>query len=121
MSEAGRKKSRIFLVEDEFLLAHGLECDLTESGFSVLGPFYRLGDARAAAAAASFDLALLDVNLDGEMVFPLARDLRERGIKFVFLTGYNPSHLPEDLRQAPRLAKPYDPKVLIRTLNALLA
>jgi hypothetical protein len=63
---------------------------------------------------------VLDVNLNGEMVFPLASDLMVRGIPFLFLTGYSLSDLPEGLRTSPRLSKPHDPVGLVKTIQGML-
>ncbi len=105
---------RIFIVEDEFLLALSLEEDLLAAGCTVLGPFPRLGLALDAARREAFDLAILDVNLNGEFVYPLADELLARGQPFLLLTGYGAADLPERLRTLPRVAKPYEPSALLR-------
>jgi hypothetical protein len=79
------------------------EDELRANGWSVIGPFTTLEDARQAAAREAIDLALLDVNLRGEMAFPLANELTTRGIPYIFLSGYAASMLPEAYRGAPRL------------------
>jgi DNA-binding response OmpR family regulator len=110
----------ILLVEDEFLLALQLEELLQSRGGTVLGPFRKLDDAMHAAQREEFDFAILDVNLDGTMVYPLADDLAARGISFLFLSGYSLSNLPERFRAVTRLSKPCDPELLIATLRARL-
>jgi two-component SAPR family response regulator len=107
---------RVFVVEDEFLLSLVLEDDLASAGCSVVGPFNSLSSAFFASQSEAFDLAILDVNLNGEMVYPLADDLIERGMGFIFLTGYVANDLPERFRSSPRLPKPYDPAALIREI-----
>lgn len=104
---------RIFIVEDEFFAAILLEEDLRTAGWSTLGPFTTLNQARGAAKTEQFDLAILDVNLDGEMVYPLADDLAARGIPFIFLSGYLSRDLPERFKATPKISKPYD-AVLLR-------
>ena len=79
---------RILVVEDEVLLTLSLEDDLRDAGLFMLGPYTTLELALQASRSESFDLALLDVNLRGEAVFPLADELIARNIPIVFLTGY---------------------------------
>jgi len=115
VSDMGRL--RVFVVEDEVLLALSLEDDLREAGFSMLGPYTTLANALQASRHESFDLALLDVNLHGEAVFPLADELIARNVPIVLLTGYGAADLPERYRALPRLQKPYEPTILVRQLR----
>jgi len=110
----------ILLVEDEFLLALQLEDLLQSRGGTVLGPFPKLDEAMRAAERDGFDFAILDINLNGTMVYPLADDLLARGIPFLFLSGYSLSNLPERFRAVTRLNKPCDPAMLLNTLRARL-
>lgn len=112
---------RILVVEDEFLLACSLEEDLRAAGCDVIGPFPDLARAQEAARRERFDLAVLDINLNGEMVYPLADELQARGALFVFLSGYGLANLPERFRDAARLAKPYDLPSLRRQIQRTLA
>jgi PAS domain S-box-containing protein len=119
-SEAGDRSSsetRVMIVEDEALLAMELETLLQSAGCTVIGPFSNLEQAREAVHGEAINIALLDTNLNGEMVYPLADDLAARGVPFIFVTGYGASHLPERFRAAPRVSKPYDPSVLRRELE----
>ncbi len=102
------KGLRILVVEDEFLLACTLEEDLRALGAVVIGPCCSLSDAATATRRETFDVAVLDINLNGTMVYPLAEELSERGIPFLFLTGYGALDLPEEFRGLPRLSKPYN-------------
>lgn len=104
----------ILIVEDEFLLAYSLEEELRASGHNVLGPFSDRDQALQASRRESFDLAILDINLAGTMVYPLADDLASRNIPFIFLTGYGTLNLPDRFRACRRLSKPYDVKDLMR-------
>jgi PAS domain S-box-containing protein len=108
---------RVMIVEDDFLLAHALSLDLQAFGFRTLGPFLHLQDALQAADDLTFDVALLDINLNGETCVPVAEKLAAMGTPFVFLTGYNDASLPPQLRSAPVLTKPYESEVLRRTLS----
>lgn len=110
---------RILVVEDEFLVATLLEDDLQQAGCVVVGPFANLASALRASRQARFDLAVLDVNLNGEMVYPLADELAERQIPFIFLSGYGLQSVPEKYRAAPRVAKPYDLATLMSNINRL--
>lgn len=109
---------RVLLVEDEALIAMDLEATLWEAGCIVLGPIARVGQALAAVEGGGFDAALLDVNLNGEKVFPVADALAERKISFLFLTGYEKSILPERYHRCPILRKPCSPRILISALQA---
>jgi two-component system, chemotaxis family, sensor kinase Cph1 len=113
---------RLLIVEDSFLVIMGLEQMCEDLGWKILGPATRLDTALAMARTEEFDVAMLDVNLAGEMSWPVARALRERGIPFLFSTGYNEmSTLPPDLAGAPLLNKPYRSDDLERILRRLLA
>jgi DNA-binding response OmpR family regulator len=103
---------RIFIVEDEFLAAMLLEDELRARGWLTLGPFTTLKQARDAAETEQFDLAILDINLGGEMVYPLADELAARGIPFIFLSGYLSRDLPERFKVRPKLSKPFNAPLL---------
>jgi DNA-binding response OmpR family regulator len=111
----------ILIVEDEFLLAAMLAEDLKAAGFSTLGPVASLAAGMRAAAEESFSLAILDVNLAGEMVYPLADELAARNIPFLFLTGYGASHLPDRFRNVPHISKPHDPALLTSEIARILS
>jgi DNA-binding NtrC family response regulator len=121
---AGDKPSlegrRILVVEDEFLLALEVEAALASFGCLVAGPFAKLGKAMVAARATRLDGAVLDINLNGEMVYPLAELLDLAGVPFVFLTGYVPSDLPERFRRFRRLQKPLHAETLRRIIRDML-
>lgn len=114
-----RESLRILLVEDEMLVAMLLEDMLTESGHTVIGPVAKLDQAVEAARNESIDLAILDVNLQGHEVFPVAEALAARQIPFVFSTGYGAGGLPEAWRQRPTLQKPFRRDDLYRVIGEL--
>jgi CheY-like chemotaxis protein len=120
-ARAGKRKAahetRVLVVEDETLLAMELEGHLQGLGYTIVGPFGNLARATEAARRLAIDVAVLDTNLNGEMVYPLADDRSARGIPFIFVTGYSASNLPERFRGAPRVAKPYDPAALTKQLE----
>src|SRR5258707_713690 len=99
---------RVLVVEDEMLIALLVEDMLDDAACIVIGPFARV----AAAKTEVIDLALLDVNVAGEKVFPVAHALEERGIPFLFLTGYGQSALPQDRPDWEAVVKPFFPEKL---------
>jgi CheY-like chemotaxis protein len=111
---------RILMVEDEMLLAMSLEDLLELSDCRVLRAA-RLPQALALAAAEEFDGALLDVNLNGEPVYPVAEVLDSRGIPFAFMTGYNASALNPKWGDRPVLRKPFQLEQLERVLRGFAA
>lgn len=119
MDVSGR---RVLVVEDEFLVALGLEDNLRSLGYAVVGPFSSLAAARTAAAVERVDAAILDVNLAGEPVYPAAAILADRGIPFIFCSGYTGSvRVPQEFADVPRVAKPYTSRAIADALAELLA
>lgn len=104
MPDAGSLK--VLVVEDESLVALDIENMLEEMGCKVVASVPRLVKALDLASRLDFDLAVLDINLAGEVVYPLAFRLAERGIPFLFSTGYSTADLPLELRDRPILRKP---------------
>src|SRR5260370_25687476 len=80
---------RILVVEDNFLMAESVRDLLDECGCETVGPAPSLAVALALAGQEPLDGALLDINLAGEDCFPVARLLRERGVPFILLTGFD--------------------------------
>jgi DNA-binding response OmpR family regulator len=111
---------RILLVEDELLIAMMLEDVLRAEGCVILGPFSRVEPALKVARVEPLDAALLDVNLAGQRVDPIAKALVERKIPFVFTTGYGSAMLPAEHANRPTLAKPFKPTQVINGLRSLL-
>jgi light-regulated signal transduction histidine kinase (bacteriophytochrome) len=105
---SGERPYRILVVEDSFLVVTLLDEIFEDLGWAVVGPATRLADALQLARNGVFDVALLDVNLNGEMSWAVARVLAERGVPFVFSTGYDAETvLPADLAGAAVLSKPF--------------
>jgi CheY-like chemotaxis protein len=98
---------RVLLVEDEGAIAMLIEEMLEELECTVVASVARLANALQVASWIDVDLAILDVNLAGERVFPAARILRARNIPFLFSTGYGASGLPEEFADCPVLHKPF--------------
>jgi CheY-like chemotaxis protein len=103
---------RVLVVEDEFLVGLTLCEDLAALAAQVTGPVASLGEALQLVQQQQFDAALIDVNLRGEMSFPLADELVARNVPFMFVTGYGDDTIPQRFRQVLRIAKPHDPKIL---------
>jgi two-component sensor histidine kinase/DNA-binding response OmpR family regulator len=108
--------NRLLLVEDEALVGIMMSEMLTELGFHVIGPICNLADAVAAVAKEPFHTAVLDVNLHGEMVYPVADMLTARGVPFVFVTGYGAEGIDARFANVPVLQKPIEK----HTINSLL-
>jgi CheY-like chemotaxis protein len=97
---------RVFLVEDEALIAMYVEDLLTELGYRVVATAGRLEDALRIASQGSFDIAVLDMNLGGELTHPVARVIHGLGIPFVYVTGYGTTGADVPAA-APTLQKPF--------------
>ncbi|CAO3356430.1 response regulator [Azospirillum melinis] len=105
---------RLLIVEDEVLVGMALERALKTLGCEVIGPAVYLDKAIALAQSATMDGAILDVNIAGQKVFPVADILSGRGIPFLFATGYGLEGLREGDKDKPVLQKPYSFAELIR-------
>lgn len=117
----GLQGLRVLVVEDEMLIAAELEATLEDLGCHVVGPFARVAQALTAldADGLELDAAVLDVNVRGEMIFPVAEALKARGVPMVFCTGYaDLPNLPEPLHGHVRLSKPCSAASLATALEA---
>jgi CheY-like chemotaxis protein len=114
---------RVLLVEDEALVAMLVEDMLADEGCTVAAVASRLSDAIAAAQDTSIemDMAILDVNLAGEPVFPVAEALAARGVPFAFATGYGAGGLPEAWKNRPTLQKPFTAADIGAVLRKIVA
>lgn len=113
---------RILVVEDEALIALSLEAFLVEFGCSVVGPAASIDQARRLARTSGLDVALLDINVRGELVYPLARQLMEQDIPVVLCSGYAmTSTIPAPFDALPQLGKPYSRDLLRHVIEQALA
>ena len=104
--------NRVLLVEDEILVAMMMKDILAEFGFSVVGPFSRVAEAMVAAVHEDIDAGIIDVNLGGEFVYPVADVLVARDIPFVFVTGYGVESIESRFAHVPIIKKPVQRAVL---------
>ena len=111
---------KALIVDDEPLVALGMEDMLREADFEIAGCVGSLEKALAALDALDFDVVLLDVNLRGRSTEPVAAALRRRGTPFVVVSGYGRAHLSEPFGGAPLLSKPFQSDALIRTIRKIL-
>ncbi len=112
---------RVLIVEDESLVAMLLETILADLGCDVVGPESNIEDGlNIASGTAPLDAALLDVNVAGQEIFPVAEALKARGVPFVFSTGYGEAGLPEHWRGNPTVQKPFTEGAIRDALMAAL-
>ena len=97
---------RVLLVEDDVLVSMLLEDMLVEFGCQIVGPADRVPQGEALAAEAAIDVALLDVNVAGSDVYPVAKCLAKRGIPFAFVTGYQIGFPRREYQDRPTVQKP---------------
>ncbi|MDP2010342.1 MAG: response regulator [Phenylobacterium sp.] len=112
---------RVLVVEDEMMVSMLIEDMLTDLGCIVVGPAARLDEAIALAESEQIDCAVLDVNLGGQPIFPLADILRAKGAPFAFATGYGDAGLRDVDKGSLVLQKPFRETDLARILGELRA
>jgi DNA-binding response OmpR family regulator len=111
---------KVLVVEDEYLVATLMEDMLESAGCVVAGPIPRLAQAVDAASSEACDVAVLDINLAGERVYPVADILARRSVPFVFVTGYGVNTLPPEYAKRPRICKPFRIAELLSTISSLV-
>ena len=121
MADLPKAQPRVLVVEDEYLIRMLLEDMLGDLGYAVAAAVGSIAEAQQVAANGEFSAAVLDVNLDGLDIFPVADILAGRGLPFVFVTGYGERNLPERYRDRPALQKPFQAEQLQAALAGLLA
>jgi CheY-like chemotaxis protein len=121
MTSEPKAAKRVLVVEDESMIRMLLEGMLTDLGYTVAAEAGRIEEAVALAKQAEFDVAVLDVNLNGQPVTPVVEVLIERGLPFVFASGYGARGVPEAYRGNPTLQKPFQIEALAQALEAATA
>jgi DNA-binding response OmpR family regulator len=107
-------------VEDEVMIRMMVADMLEELGYRVAAEAGDIGEALRLAESADFDLAILDVNVNGKVISPVADLIKARNRPFIFATGYGSSGLPEQYRDRPALQKPFQLETLSKTIDAAL-
>ena len=107
--------NRLLLVEDEALVAMALKDMLTELGFEVVGAFNKVTEALAVVTNQDVNAAVLDVNLGGELIYPVADSLVAKGVPFVFITGYGAEAIDDRFASYRVLQKPIQRQMLQNT------
>jgi CheY-like chemotaxis protein len=119
MNHGKAASKRVLIVEDELMIRMLLEGMLTDLGHSVAAEAGGLDEAISLAKQAEFDVAVLDVNLNGTSVTPVVEILLQRGVPFIFASGYGQRGLPEAYRTAPVLQKPFQADALQEAIQAV--
>jgi DNA-binding NtrC family response regulator len=114
------RQASIFLVEDEALIRMALTAMVEDLGHRVALEAATISDAGAYAMTGVFDLAILDINIGGYGIDPVADVIEKRGLPFFFITGYGTAHLPSLFRRRPVLEKPVVMEKLKTTIEQLL-
>jgi len=109
---------RILVVEDELMIRMLLQDMLADLGHTLAGEAGRIEEALALAKNSEFDVAILDVNLNGQPISPVVEVLVERGLPFVFATGYGQRGVPEPYRNTLTLQKPFQVDALAQAIEA---
>lgn len=117
---AALKGVRVLVVEDEFLVATLIEDMLESAGCVVSGPIPRVAEALDAVDRDSYDAAVLDVNIGGYRIDPVADALSRRNVPFMFVTGYSTGAVPAGFAERPRLCKPFKMADLLDALSDLV-
>jgi CheY-like chemotaxis protein len=108
---------RVLVVEDELMIRMLLQDMLADLGHILAGEAGRVDEAVALARQVEFDVAILDVNLNGEPISPVVEVLLERRLPFVFATGYGARGVPERYRTTPTLQKPFQADALAKAID----
>ncbi|WP_424631262.1 response regulator [Bradyrhizobium sp. SYSU BS000235] len=117
---AGSPRRSILLVEDEVMIRMMVADMLEELGYIIAGEAGDIDEAIRLVQAIDFDLAILDVNVNGKVISPVAEAVQMRNRPFVFATGYGAQGLPEKFRDRPALEKPFQMETLARAIEDAL-
>jgi CheY-like chemotaxis protein len=107
---------RVLIVEDEYFLAADLQAALKSLGANVIALVGDLDEALDLLTNGGFDIAVVDINLRGRLAYSIAERLQQRGIPFVFVTGYSADIIPAQFADVTRWEKPFEPQDLLKDL-----
>lgn len=110
----------VFLVEDEIMIRMMVADMLDELGYIITAETGEIDEAIQLAQSAKFDLAILDVNVNGKVISPVAELIQARNRPFIFATGYGSSGLPPEYRDHPVLQKPFQIETLAKMIDIAL-
>ena len=119
MTETPLSGRRVIIVEDDYYQAYDSKQMLEKAGAEVVAVTASAPDLAALLAQGAVDAGLIDINLGHTLSLDFARSLRDHGIPFAFLTGYDHKIVPEDLAAIPCISKPADPARIIATLDEI--
>jgi len=111
---------RVLIVEDDYFIAHDLAKVVEQAGLEIVGPVPTLSRALVALDQERLDLAVLDINLDGDKVYEVADAMIGRSIPIMFVTGYDRASIPERYRTVPLCLKPIDTARILDVLRGLV-
>lgn len=118
--KTGSLRRSVLLVEDEVMIRLMVADMLEELGYSIAAEAGDIDEAVRLVQATEFDIAILDVNVNGKVISPVAEAVQLRGRPFVFATGYGAQGLPEKFRNRPTLQKPFQMETLARAIEDAL-
>ncbi|WP_315704123.1 MULTISPECIES: response regulator [unclassified Bradyrhizobium] len=113
-------RGSVFLVEDEVMIRMMVADMLEELGYTVVAEAGEIGEAMRLAESTYFDVAILDVNVNGKVISPVADVIKARNRPFIFATGYGSAGLPEEYRDRPALQKPFQLETLSKAIDNVL-
>jgi len=113
-------RGSVFLVEDEVMIRMMVADMLEELGYGIAAQAGEISEALRLAQSTDFDFAILDVNVNGKVISPVADLIQARNLPFIFATGYGSSGLPEEYRDRPSLQKPFQIETLARVIENTL-
>jgi DNA-binding response OmpR family regulator len=114
-------RRRLLIVEDETLIGMLLEDMLSDLGYEVVGTAPTVQQAMDVVRGSELDAAILDVNVNGEAINPVAAFLKDRGVPFMFASGYGERGVPAEFRGCPVLQKPFQQEELENALALLFS
>ena len=113
-------RGSVFLVEDEVMIRMMVAEMLEELGYTIAAETGEIGEAIRLAQSTYYDFAILDVNVNGKVISPVADQIKARNRPFIFATGYGSSGLPEEYRDRPALQKPFQIETLGKVIDSAL-